>query len=445
MTLPGIPDDYYIDGLLSEGGTAAVYRGINQRDGYEVAIKALFTSRAKDDFVLRRFREEANHYLYLKHPGITRLVDFIEAKDRFYLIMEFVDGIPLDKYLNTITGPMSEETLIPMFCKILDTIAYLHKNDIVHLDIKPNNIMVLSDKNIKILDMGISAIISDKSNNPKKCGTPAFMAPEQINLGNLGFYTDIFALGVTLFNMLTCQLPFSGSNQTEVFKKICDEPTPQVADFIETANPKFQKIIERALQKEGKNRYQTCEEFKIEMSEILEKQENKKVNNNKIKLKKMKVVTIGRQQGNTIVIPNDNFVGRRHLELVMDDLGNFQIMDLDSVNGTFVNGRKLTSYEKVTLSHTDIVRIGNTTLPWRSYFDEEVPTVVQPSSMKKWTCKICGYNENTNKVCTKCGAKKGEKPTGADINWRNVLSIVMTIFSLLFMIMMVLRMLGVFK
>jgi serine/threonine protein kinase len=421
MTLPGIPDDYYIDGLLSEGGTAAVYRGINQRDGYEVAIKALFTSRAKDDFVLQRFREEANHYLYLKHSGITRLVDFIEAKDRFYLIMEFVDGVPLDRYLSTITGPMSEETLIPMFCKILDTIAYLHKNDIVHLDIKPNNIMVLNDKNIKILDMGISAIISDKNNNPKKCGTPAFMAPEQINLGDLGFYTDIFALGVTLFNMLTCQLPFSG-NQTEVFKKICNEPTPQVADFIETANPQFQKIIERALQKEGKNRYQTCDEFKIEMSEILKKQENRKVNNNKIKLKKMKVVTVGRQQGNTIVISNDNLVSRKHLELERDDLDNFQIMDLDSVNGTFVNGRKLTSYEKMALSLTDIVRIGNTTLPWRSYFEEEAPTVVQQSSMKK-----------------------GEKPPKPPINWRNVLSIVMTVFSLLFMIMMVLRMLGVFK
>jgi serine/threonine-protein kinase len=280
MTLPAIPY-YHIDSLLNEGGTAAVYRGIDLRSGYEVAVKALYASRAKNDFIMRRFREEANHYLYLSHPNITRLVDFIEDNGRFYLVMEFVDGVPLDSYLNTITGPMSEEMLIPMFCKILDTIAYLHQNGVIHLDIKPNNIMVLSDKNIKILDMGISAIINDKNSNPKKCGTPAFMSPEQINQGELGFYTDIFALGVTLFNMITCKLPFSGSSHTEIFEKICKEPTPRVEDFIETANSRFQKIIERALQKDGKNRYQTCEEFQMEIMEILEEPKKKKVKNKK--------------------------------------------------------------------------------------------------------------------------------------------------------------------
>jgi serine/threonine-protein kinase len=277
MTLPKIPY-YHIDSLISSGGTAAVYRGIDLRSGYEVAIKALFPSRAKDDFILQRFREEANHYLYLSHPNITRLVEFVEDRDKFYLIMEFVDGIPLDNYLNTITGPMSEEILIPMFCNILDTIAYLHQNSVIHLDIKPSNTMVLNDNNIKILDMGISAIINDKSNNLKKCGSPAFMSPEQINQGELGFYTDIFALGVTLFNMVTCKLPFSGNSHTEIFEKIRKEPTPHIKDFYEAANPQFQKIIERALQKDWKERYQTCEEFQMDLLEMLEKPKKKKNN-----------------------------------------------------------------------------------------------------------------------------------------------------------------------
>jgi len=275
MTLPEI-QYYHIDSLISSGGTAAVYRGIDRRSGREVAIKALFPSRAKDDFIMRRFREEANHYLYLAHPNITELVDFIEDKDKFYLVMEFVDGMPLDVYLNTITGPMSEEVLIPMFCRILDTIAYLHQNGVIHLDIKPSNMMVLADNNIKILDMGISAIINDKENNLKKCGSPAFMAPEQINQGTLGFYTDVFALGVTLFNMITCQLPFSGSNHTEIFEKICKGPTPRIENFYPEANPQFQKIIERTLQKEGKNRYQTCEEFQMDLLEMTEIQTKKR-------------------------------------------------------------------------------------------------------------------------------------------------------------------------
>ena len=279
MNLPKIPH-YYIDSLIESGGTASVYFGIDERSGYPVAIKALFPSRAKDDFILDRFRAEANHYLYLSrhNKNITKLVDYIELDDKFYLVMEFVDGIPLDKYLNTITGPMSEEILVPMFCRILETIAYLHQNGVIHLDIKPSNMMVLQDNDIKILDMGISAIINDKSNNLKKCGSPAFMSPEQINQGELGFYTDIFALGVTLFNMLTCKLPFTGDNHTEIFKKICNDTTPSIENFHQTVNPQFQKIIERALQKEGKDRYQTCEEFQMDLLEITDKQVKKKKN-----------------------------------------------------------------------------------------------------------------------------------------------------------------------
>jgi pSer/pThr/pTyr-binding forkhead associated (FHA) protein len=132
----------------------------------------------------------------------------------------------------------------------------------------------------------------------------------------------------------------------------------------------------------------------------------------------MKVITVGRQQGNTIVI-SDQFVGRTHLQLIQDDTGNVQITDLNSQNGTFVNGKKLTGGEIVYLSPTDIVRIGNTTLPWKSYFVEAVETIVESDNKKKPKKK-----------------PREKKP----INWRNVLSIIMTIFSLLFMIMMFIKM-----
>jgi len=266
MNLPKIPY-YHVDSLINSGGTAAVYLGVDLRSGLPVAIKALFPNRAKDDFVMKRFREEANHYLYLSqhNSGITKLVDFVEDKNKFYLIMEYVDGTPLDTYLNTTTGPMTTEILVPMFCRILETIAYLHQNGVIHLDIKPNNIMVLKDNNIKILDMGISAKINDKSSDLKKCGSPAFMAPEQINQEELGFYTDIFALGVTLFNMSTCKLPFSGENYTDIFEKICNEPTPIASKFYPDIDSRLQPIIERALQKKSSDRYQTCEEFEMEL------------------------------------------------------------------------------------------------------------------------------------------------------------------------------------
>ena len=264
MNLPQIPY-YKIIELINSGGTAAVYKAIDLRSGFMVAIKALFPSRAKDEFINQRFREEANHYLYLHHPNITKLVDFIEYQGKYYIAMEYVNGVPLNVYLNTVTGPLADERLKPLFVKILETVTYLHQNNILHLDIKPSNIMVLEDSSIKMLDMGISAKINDKSSNIKKCGSPAFMSPEQIKSQKIGRYTDIFALGITLFNMVTGKLPFTGTTHTEIFNKILSEDLPLITNFYPSANPSFQRIIEKSTAKNPIDRYQTCEELEMDI------------------------------------------------------------------------------------------------------------------------------------------------------------------------------------
>lgn len=274
MNFPKIPY-YHILDVIQEGGTAIVYDGIDLRSGYEVAIKALFPERAKDAFIMQRFKEEANYYLHLSHPNITRLIDFVEDGNRVYLIMEFIDGISLSSYIKDCEGKMPTEILISLFRQILETIAYIHQHWILHLDIKPSNMMVQEGEKIKILDMGISARLNDKENNAKKCGSPAFMAPEQINRGELGMYTDIFALGVTLFNMLTGHLPFVGKNYQEIFDAICNAPTPKLEDYSECVIPGMQKIIDKALSKEGKDRYMTCEEFEYEFLSVFENENNK--------------------------------------------------------------------------------------------------------------------------------------------------------------------------
>lgn len=266
--LPQIPY-YHVDSVISSGGTAVVYLGVDLRSGFPVAIKALYPSRAKNDFIMQKFREEANHYLYITHPNITKLVDFVEDRGRFYLVMEYVEGFSLDEYQRTRTGPLAEEIAIPMFLQILNTIAYLHQNNILHLDIKPSNIIVQQDRKIKILDLGISAIINDKSSNLKTCGTPAFMPPEQFEHGIQGRYTDIFALGVTLFSMLTARLPFSGNSHTEIWGKIKSGIIPRATDFYPAINPAFQPVLEKAMHTNYWERYQTCEEFSNELYKFL--------------------------------------------------------------------------------------------------------------------------------------------------------------------------------
>ena len=170
---------YKINRLIQEGGTSAVYEGIDLRSKSVVAIKALFSNKAKDDFMLKHFKEEANHYLLLNHPNIPKLVDFVIDDGRRYLIMEYVKGMDLGKYLQA-NGPLNEDMTIHFFTMILNTIADLHQQNILHLDIKPSNIMVTEGLDIKILDLGISAMVSEGENLKKKCGSPSFMAPEQI-------------------------------------------------------------------------------------------------------------------------------------------------------------------------------------------------------------------------------------------------------------------------
>lgn len=260
MSLPEIPY-YYIEKRIGAGGTAEIFRGVDFRSGSLVAIKSLFPSRSKDDFVLQKFREEAVHYVYLDHPNLTKLVDFVDNNGRFYLIMEYIEGYNLEAYINTVTGPLPEERVIPLFLEILDTIAYLHQEGILHLDLKPANIMITKTGNIKILDMGIASKLSEICKITKKVGSPAFMSPEQIRRINIGRHSDVFSLGVTLFSMITAHLPFSGSSRDDVFRKILHEPIPNITDFYPGANIAFQPIIEKAVNKKPSQRYQTCEEF----------------------------------------------------------------------------------------------------------------------------------------------------------------------------------------
>lgn len=372
---------YKVTRLIQEGGTSAVYEAFDLRSGNVVAVKALFSNMAKDDFMLKRFKEEANHYLLLSHANLPKLVDFVVNDDQMYLVMEYVNGIDMNKYLQA-NGPLDEDMIIHFFTMILDTIGYLHKQGILHLDIKPSNIMVTQNLGIKILDLGISAKVSEGETLKKKCGSPSFMAPEQTRGEKLDCYTDIYQIGVTLFNMVTGQLPYSGNSQQEIFDKVCNAPVPQLKDFSDTVNPSLQVVIDKSMQKNGADRYVSCEEFEdallkslsativeeaaidIPKKKMFEKKEKKqfieKANNND-----MKIITVGRETNNDVVIP-DSFVGRHHLQLIKDEAGAFFVRDLNSTNGTFVNGQRIQG--EVAVDEKDVIRIGITTLPWISYF-----------------------------------------------------------------------------
>lgn len=256
---------YHVDHMIAEGGTAAVYMGVDLRSGFPVAIKSLYPNRASNPYILRKFREGANLYLYLAHPNLTRLVDFVIDGDKYYIIMEYIEGDTLDHLINSRSRPLSAHQVIRIFNQILSTIAYLHQHGVLHLDIKPNNIMIKPNGTIKVIDMGISIHLREKE--IKAAGTPPFMSPEQQDGANLGYYTDIFSLGVTLFNVVTGQLPFSGT-ATSVLKQNRTAKRPLVTDVSPYAHPGFQPIIERAMNPDPLLRYQTCEEMMMDLQRL---------------------------------------------------------------------------------------------------------------------------------------------------------------------------------
>ena len=278
--LPQIPL-YHVDHLIAEGGTARVFWGIDLRSGFPVAIKELKIRHFKNQAIKQNFKDvEAQMYLYMQHPNIPRLVDFIDMKEKelLYIIMEFIEGQSLEHYIYRVMGLIPEQKALPMFLDILDTVAYIHNKGYLHLDIKSNNIMLQPNGKIKLIDLGIASRMSEASNSTGY-GTPAYMPPEQSEMGKCGKYTDIFALGIMLFEMLTGTLPFTSNNPNprqnleEIRYKIKYEPTPVMSQYYPPITSELQYIVERALAKDAGQRYNSCEEFAYFIKDYMKNKE----------------------------------------------------------------------------------------------------------------------------------------------------------------------------
>lgn len=268
--LPEIPL-YRVGHLIAEGGTAKVYWGYDLRSGFPVAIKELKIRHFKNPTIRRKFKEvEPQMYLYSNNPNIPKLVDFIDMKEqeRMYIVMEFVEGKTLEEYIYGEIGLIPEQKALPMFVEILDTVACIHNRGYLHMDIKSNNVMIQPNGKLKLIDLGIASRMSEASTNTEGFGTPAYMPPEQSERGCCGKYTDIFALGIMLFEMLTGTLPFTSQKPSgrqameEIRYKIKYEPTPQMRNYYPFIGQELQYIVDRALAKAPSQRYQSCEEFK---------------------------------------------------------------------------------------------------------------------------------------------------------------------------------------
>lgn len=259
---------------LDAGGSATLYLGVDLNRGEQVAVKELKEHLFKDEYTKQKFREEANRYLDLEHPNIVELVDLILYPNKGYLVMEYVEGKNLRDYMNTVTGPLPFQNAALLISETLNALEYAHYNEVIHMDIKPSNIMLSNSNQIKLIDFGIS-YSRDKVNDGSRMGTPYYMSPEQIDWKNIDERTDIYSLGITLYELISGRLPFKSNGTTEellsIIKKEPIKPVTALNSYDYELESEMNSIIQKATAKQPEDRYQNCQEFKSALNFIIDK------------------------------------------------------------------------------------------------------------------------------------------------------------------------------
>ncbi len=260
--------NYRILAKLGEGGMGTVYLAEHIQLARRAAIKALHVNLVNNAQIRARFKNEAATMAHLKHPQIVSLYDYLETAQGLYLIMEYVEGKPLDEYIEKVSGPIPENRALRLFVKILDGFEYAHNQGVVHRDIKPSNLIITPDEEVKILDFGIAKLRDASSKSltqaGTRMGTVLYMSPEQVKGQEVDRRSDVYALGITLFQMLTGKTPYDHAQATEyeVYDQIVNHLLPRAKHFYPNVSERMQSIIDRATAKNPKDRFQSCGEFK---------------------------------------------------------------------------------------------------------------------------------------------------------------------------------------
>lgn len=268
-----IINNYVIERKLGGGAMGDVYYAKHNKVDREVAIKVLHSHLFSNESIHNRFKNEANALIKLNHPNIVKIFDYVEQDNFACLVMEFINGYTLDDYISKFTGPLPSVKASSIICSILDAVQYAHDNNVYHRDIKPANIMINKEGNrVLIMDFGIAKLTDSKNfkttHANTQLGTPFYMSPEQIKGLPYSRMSDIYSLGVTLFEMVTGKCPYHQiTSLYELQSKIVNEPLPQTNDYYPGVNIRIQNAIIKATQKIPELRFQSCNEFKMYLLE----------------------------------------------------------------------------------------------------------------------------------------------------------------------------------
>lgn len=258
-----------IRAVLGYGGMAAVYRGYQRNLDREVAIKVLPPAYAADQAFVDRFHLEARAMGKLSHPNIVTVHDAGEENGRLYIVMAYIPGGTLKQRMGL---PMDPREVAHIIKDVASALTYAHEQGIVHRDVKPVNVLMDSDGRAVLSDFGIAKMLSGTEGLTRAgagVGTPEYMSPEQCRGGSVDARTDIYALGVMLFEMLTGHTPFEADNYTALAHAHIYEPVPAPSRLNPRISPAVQSVVLKALAKDPAYRFQQATEMAVALEQAV--------------------------------------------------------------------------------------------------------------------------------------------------------------------------------
>ncbi|MEH7274535.1 Stk1 family PASTA domain-containing Ser/Thr kinase [Neobacillus vireti] len=262
---------YKILEMIGGGGMANVYLAHDMILDRDVAVKMLRLDFANDEEFIRRFRREAQSATSLAHPNIVNIYDVGEENDLYFIVMEYVEGQTLKQYIQQ-HSPLQVEKTIEIMKQLTSAISHAHQNHIIHRDIKPQNILVDRFSNVKITDFGIAMALSATSitQTNSVLGSVHYLSPEQARGGMANSKSDVYSLGIVMFELLTGRLPFSGESAVSIALKHLQSETPSVRRWNPNIPQSVENIVLKATAKDSFHRYNSVEEMELDLRSALD-------------------------------------------------------------------------------------------------------------------------------------------------------------------------------
>ena len=262
---------YLVQTKIASGGTSTVYRGVDVRLDRPVAVKVMDSRYAGDDQFLTRFRLEARTVARLKDPGLVAVYDQgLDARHPF-LVMEFIEGGTLRELLAE-RGPMPPHAVVAVLRPVLGGLATAHRAGLVHRDVKPENVLISDDGDVKIADFGLVRAVADAGITSANVilGTAAYLSPEQVRDGNASPHSDVYSAGILTYELLTGRTPFTGDSALSIAYQRLDTDVPPPSAVIDGVPQQFDELVARATARDPADRYADAIEMAADVDAIAE-------------------------------------------------------------------------------------------------------------------------------------------------------------------------------